>query len=96
METVAEFKRAIRPGVRLTMVGTPALGWLNGTTREVVRVQSARFSLRTTTPDGSEVESWVTFPKSADLVKTPEPGRVSFLRSSGEPEYGTMTYEIVS
>ena len=96
MQTVAEFKRAIRPGVRLTMVDTPSLGRLNGTTREVVRVQTAQFSLRTTRPDGTEVESWVQFPKSADLVKTPEPGRVSFLRFSGEPEHGTMTYEIVN
>ena len=94
MRTVADFKRALQPGVRVTLLDAPWFPSANGIAREVVRVQTTKFSLRTTRADGSQVESWCDYPKARDA--TFDGDLVRFPRFSDSPEIGSMTYRIES
>ena len=76
MKTVADFKRRIKPGVKLHCVfhqakqGRDEKGRLVLTdedkgTRAVNIVQTNQFTLLTTKNDGRVVDSWINFPKAS-------------------------------
>jgi hypothetical protein len=92
MNTVSDFKRAIVPGARVTLLNADWWPAMNGVTREVVRVQSAKFSLLTVNREGEVVESWADFPKASESVV--EGDTITFPRFSCRPEMGTMTYKV--
>lgn len=91
MKTVADMKRAIRPGVKVTTLAAP-YAWMVGTTREVVRVQTAQFTLDTIRPTGERVESWVNFPKAS--AATFDGDTVTVACFGERPELGSFTYQI--
>lgn len=77
MKTIADFKRRLKPGVKLHSVfhqlatgrddkGELIFGDQDKGVRVVSIVQSNSFALKTKQTDGKEVDSWINYPKSAE------------------------------
>lgn len=92
MNNVAEMKKALNPGVKVTVVSAPFWPAIEGVTREVGRVQTKRFTLWTINRAGELVESWQDFPKASSA--TFDGDRVTFPRFDDAPEMGSFTYQI--
>lgn len=90
--TRADIIRALTPGTVVTMTAHDWYpdGWLIGVPRIVTVVQSKRVALRTTSPDGDTVDSWMSIP-DASSVRVDGPETFS-VRLSPNDEW--MTYRI--
>ncbi len=93
MKTLADFKRALTVGRKLDTVYHCAFNGRDekGLTiykdedkgiREVSKVQSNSFALKTTKQDGSIVDSWCNYPKSNEIVFNQD-GSITILEEDG-------------
>ena len=91
--TLAEAKRRVRVGSKLTLIECPWMPWAVGQVREVTKVQSAKFALRLVRQDGSEVDSWVDWGKASVFQYNPYTDEFSIPRF-GEADQPCATYRI--
>ena len=64
---LADAKRRVQVGERLTLIEAPQWPAMIGVTREVTRVMSGKFALRTVNRDGEIVDSWTDWPKASEM-----------------------------
>lgn len=66
MKTLADFKRRIKPGVKLHTIFHSMSGDIDKGIRPVTIVRTQNFALKTEQPD-KIIDSWVNFPKANDF-----------------------------
>lgn len=93
MKSLAELKRAIKPGVRLRCIENTYRPELNGKSRVVVRVQTNAFTWKHET--GPSTESWTNYEK-ASAYTFPGGNTFSFLGTARGGQQHTVTLEILS
>jgi len=91
--TLAEAKRRVRVGTKLTLLECPWMPWAEGQVREVTRVQTKEFALRLVKQDGSVVESWVDWGKASVFQFNPGTNTFSIPRF-GEADQPRAIYKI--
>lgn len=107
MQTLSDFKRAIKIGTKLHCVyhrkynGRNPDGTINYTTedkgiREVSIVQTNAFTLKTIKSDGKVVDSWLSFPKATECKITFPDTIVIFETDRNNKTYPVLTYHLVA
>ena len=91
--TLAEAKRRVQVGTKLTLMECPWMPWAVGQEREVTKVQTQQFALRLVRQDGSVVDSWVDWGKSSVFQFNPNTNEFSIPRF-GEADQPCAKYRI--
>jgi len=91
--TLADAKRRVTVGTKLTLIECPWMPWAVGQVREVTKVQTKQFALHLVRQDGSEVDSWVDWGKASVFQYNPDTNEFSIPRF-GEADQPCATYRI--
>lgn len=107
MQTLSDFKRAIKPGTKLhciyhrDVIGrnsdmTPVYGNEDKGIREVSKVQTNAFTLKTMKPDGKVFDSWLSYPKATECEITYPDTIVIFETDRNGNRYPILTYHLIA